>query len=92
MKAGGATLLTTAAIPQPVWADDDDAENKPFLDGYAGTRSCVAGDKVTFHTSTNVDRYDVEIARIGLERKVVWAKKNLPGGEYELPLQATSHG
>lgn len=68
MKAGGVTLLATAAIPRPAWANENDADEQPFLHGYVGTRSCVAGDKVTFHTSTNVDRYNVQIARVGLER------------------------
>ncbi|MGI9458176.1 MAG: N,N-dimethylformamidase beta subunit family domain-containing protein [Aeoliella sp.] len=92
MQAGAVTLLTGAALGRITWGDEDDQTDKPFLHGYAGTRSCVAVDKMTFHTSTNIDRYDVEIARIGIEPKVVWTKKNLPGAAYELPPHATSHG
>ena len=64
----------------------------PFIHGYPGKRSYVAGEEVTFHLSTNVGRVDVEIARIGAERKLVWSKKGIAAGEHPVPKHASSHG
>ena len=49
------------------------AKAEPFIHGYPGKRSYVAGEEVTFHLSTDTAKVDVEIARIGLQRKVVWS-------------------
>ena len=64
----------------------------PFLHGYPAKRSYVAGEEVTFHVSTNLGKVDVEIARIGAERKPVWSKKGIAAGEHPVPKHASSHG
>ena len=51
-----------------------------FVEGYADRLSVPAGDGIGFHVSTNLLRYSAEIARLGAERKVVWARDNLGGG------------
>ena len=38
------------------------ATAEPFIHGYPGKRSYVAGEEVTFHLSTDTAKVDVEIA------------------------------
>ena len=68
------------------------ATAEPFIHGYPGKRSYVAGEEVTFHLSTDTAKVDVEIARIGLQRKVVWSKKGIPAWQHPVPKHASSHG
>lgn len=66
--------------------------NGPQLYGYTDTLSVAPGEQIGFHVSTNVSKYDMEIARIGAERQIVWSKDDLPGAEYPIPGHASSHG
>ena len=68
------------------------ATAEPFIHGYPGKRSYVAGEEVTFHLSTDTAKVDVEIARIGSLRKVVWSKKGIPAWQHPVPKHASSHG
>lgn len=63
-----------------------------FIEGYADRLSVPSGDGITFHVSTNLSRYSAEIARLGLQRKVVWAQDNLLGASHPVPTNASSHG
>ena len=65
---------------------------EPFIHGYPGKRSYVAGEDVTFHLSTDTGKVDVEVARIGAQRTVVWARKGVPAGQHPVPKHASSHG
>lgn len=66
--------------------------NGPQLYGYTDILSVAPGEQIGFHVSTNVSKYDMEIARIGSERQIVWSKNDLPGVEYPIPDHASSHG
>ena len=63
-----------------------------YIEGYADRLSCRAGEQLGFHISTSAAKYAVEIARIGAEREVVWKQEDLPGAEYPVPGNASSHG
>ncbi|MGK0188054.1 MAG: mono/diheme cytochrome c family protein/glucose/arabinose dehydrogenase [Verrucomicrobiales bacterium] len=62
------------------------------IEGYPGKRSYVAGEELTFHVSADFDQFDVEIARIGAQRKVVWSKQGVAGKKHPVPAHASSHG
>ena len=63
-----------------------------FIEGYSNRLSVPAGDRIAFHVSTSLPRYAAEIARVGAQRKVVWAKDNLVGARHPVPTNASSHG
>ena len=65
---------------------------EPFIHGYPGKRSYVAGEEVTFHLSSDTAKVDVEIARIGSQRKVVWSQKGIPALQHPVPKHSSSHG
>jgi hypothetical protein len=62
------------------------------IDGYTDQLSVPAGDEISFHISTGADRYDMEIARVGAERKIVWSRTGLSGAEHPVPPDASTHG
>jgi mono/diheme cytochrome c family protein len=68
------------------------AAANPLIHGYPGKRSYLAGEEVEFHLSADTGKVDVEIARIGSERNVVWSKKGIPVGQHPVPKHASSHG
>ncbi len=63
-----------------------------FVEGYTDALSYQAGDEIAFHVSTTAQRYDVEIARLGAQRRVVLSKQGLAGQEHPVPDNASSHG
>ena len=63
-----------------------------FVEGYAGHISYAPGDELTLHVSTSATSFDVEIARVGAKREVVWTAKAVPGKELPVPENASSHG
>ena len=63
-----------------------------FVEGYAGRVSYQAGEEVTIHVSTSAGNCSIEIARIGAERQVVTNFVRVPGQEYPVPENASSHG
>ena len=63
-----------------------------FVEGYTGQLSYEAGNEITFHISSSVPEFSVEIARIGAEREVVLTKSGLPGAEHPIPENAASYG
>jgi len=67
---------------------------RAVVDAYAGRLSYTAGETLTLHCSANtgVTAFDVEIARCGREREVVWRKEGVPGVHHPTPEDASSHG
>jgi len=90
------TMLTASCFTGEVRSDEQTktvaTTANPFIHGYPGKRSFVAGEEVTFHLSTNVGKVDVEIARIGAERKLVWSKQGIEAAEHPVSKHASSHG
>ena len=64
----------------------------PFIQGYPGQRSHVAGEAATFHLSSNLEKVNLKIARVGSEREVVWRGKEIHVAEQPVPAHASSHG
>jgi hypothetical protein len=63
-----------------------------FIEGYAGQQSVAPGEVVTLHVSTSVEKYNVEISRVGAKKESVWARNKVPGKAYPTPENASSHG
>ncbi len=66
--------------------------NGPNLEGYTDKLSVEPGEKISFHISTSLPSYSVEIARLGAAREVVWSTEDVPGAEHAIPEDASSHG
>jgi hypothetical protein len=62
------------------------------IEVYTGTLSARPGDEVTIHVSTSLDRYNLQVARIGQETEVVWSRDDLEGAFYETPVDAARTG
>lgn len=69
-----------------------DSSAQLTISGYTDQLSIPAGDKISFHISTGAPRYDVEIARVGAERQVMWSRRGLCGTEHPVPADASTHG
>lgn len=64
-----------------------------YIEGYPGDISYAPGDEAAFHISTTSPVYDIEIARLGVERKIVFEKKKIEGGlEFAVPEKAAAEG
>jgi hypothetical protein len=63
-----------------------------YIEGYAAVRSVAQGQAVPLHVSTSAAKFDVEVARIGLQRQVVWKKTGLPGQAQPIPENASAMG
>ena len=63
-----------------------------YIEGYTDRLSYVPGDTLALHVSTPQPRYDIEIARIGADRRVVLRLEDIEGGEHPVPDNASSHG
>jgi hypothetical protein len=63
-----------------------------MLDAYAWPQSVDAGDEVAFHVSTDAASFDLEIAREGSERAVVWTAEGVAGRAIDAPGDASSAG
>ena len=66
--------------------------NEHFIEGYASPTSVRAGEHVRLHISTSAPEYSVEVARVGLEREIVWAREGLTGARHPVPELASTHG
>jgi hypothetical protein len=67
-------------------------EQRAPVEGYTDQQSYQAGDEIKFHVSIAADRFDLEIARVGAERVVVWKKEGLAGKQFPIAADASSHG
>jgi hypothetical protein len=81
--------LLTCSIASAAAPDD---ASSLFIEGYAGQLSVAPDEDVTFHVSTSAKKFDVEIIRIGAQDETVWGRKDVPGKEYPVPENASSHG
>lgn len=62
------------------------------LDGYTNQVSYQAGDEIQVHVAAGVPTFSMEIARLGVNREVVWRKDGLTAGNHVIPADASSHG
>jgi hypothetical protein len=67
-------------------------ETRAPIEGYTDQLSYRAGEEIAFHVSSAAATFDLEIARIGVERRVVWHRKLIPGHQHSIPDNASSHG
>ncbi|MBX3398431.1 MAG: hypothetical protein KF873_06800 [Gemmataceae bacterium] len=86
LAAGAGLLAATRLAAQP-----KDAK-PPLVEGYTNQVSYAPGEELKLHVSSAAERYDVEIARLGAKREVVWSKKGVPGKVHPIPANASSHG
>lgn len=63
-----------------------------FIEGYAGQRSIVQGGEMPIHVSTTAAKYQIEVARLGAVREVVWTTKDVPGAAHPIPEDASANG
>ena len=63
-----------------------------FIEGYAGQRSIAQGEEIPIHVSTTAAKYEIEVARLGAMREVVWKKSDVPGAAYAVPEDASANG
>src|SRR6185312_3076707 len=59
---------------------------------YATPLSLLPGEVVSLHLSSGVSRVDVEVARIGVHREVVWRRGELEAREQALPDDVVERG
>jgi hypothetical protein len=75
-----------------VGAQRSDEPRPLYIEAYCDHLSYEPGDTVGFHVSASREKYSMEIFRLGAETVKVWSQKNLPGKEYSIPENASSHG
>lgn len=63
-----------------------------FIEGYATQTSVQQGANVGICVSTSAAKYDIDVARLGLDRAVVWQKSGLPGQAQIVPEDAAPNG
>lgn len=63
-----------------------------YIEGYADQLSYRAGEVVSLHVSTSAPLYDMEVARIGAQREIVWREESLKGAAYDIPEEASAQG
>ncbi len=73
-------------------ATADDSPPPLTVEGYTNQVSYRAGEEVAFHVSTTSPVYAMEIARLGSEAKVVYAKADIPGASHPIPEDASANG
>ena len=62
------------------------------LEGYANRLSVEPGEEITFHISSPTSPINVEIARIGAEREIVWGIGDLRCEAHPVPPDAAANG
>jgi hypothetical protein len=63
-----------------------------MLDAYAWPQSVDVGEEVPLHLSTDAASFDVEVAREGAERTVVWSRDAVAGRAHDVPQDAAADG
>lgn len=63
-----------------------------MLEGYCFPRSAASGGSIPLHVSTDAATFDVEVAREGAERQVVWHALEVRGEAYPIPDDAAANG
>ena len=62
------------------------------LEAYCVPPSARRGETVALHVSTDVGPFDIEVAREGAEREVVWSATEVRGEDHPPPEEASSSG
>jgi hypothetical protein len=62
------------------------------LEGYCFPRSAAPGGSLPLHVSTTAGTFDVEVAREGVEREVVWRTSAVRGDLHPAPDDASANG
>jgi hypothetical protein len=63
-----------------------------MLEAYCFPRSALPGESLPLHVSTDAGTFDVEVAREGAERTVVWHASGIEAGARSTPADAAEHG
>jgi hypothetical protein len=63
-----------------------------YIEGYAGQVSVAQGEELPLHVSTTAAKFEVEVARLGAERTIVWRKGDIPGQAQPVPEDASANG
>jgi hypothetical protein len=63
-----------------------------MLEAYVWPQSADGGQEVALHVSTDAPSFDVEVAREGAERAVVWTRSGVAGVAAETPADASANG
>ncbi len=63
-----------------------------FIEGYAGQTSVAQGEALPVHVSTSAAKFEIEVARLGATRAVVWKQADLPGQVQPVPENASAYG
>ena len=63
-----------------------------FIEGYAGQRSVAQGEEIPIHVSTTAAKFEIEVARLGAAREIVWKKSDVPGQVQPVPEDASANG
>lgn len=63
-----------------------------FIEGYAGKISLAQGEELPLHVSTTAATFEVEVARLGAKREVVWKKSDAVGHAHPVPEDASAFG
>ncbi len=65
---------------------------RPIVSGYCWPRSLEAGGTTALHLSATTGTVDVEVARVGAERTVVFRADAVSVGDHPIPDDASAHG
>jgi len=63
-----------------------------IIEGYAGQRSASQGEDIPIHVSTTAAKFEIEVARLGATREIVWKKSDVPGAAQPVPEDASAMG
>jgi len=63
-----------------------------MLEAYCFPRSAAPGETLPLHVSTDAASFDVEVARVGAARDVVWTASAVPGTRHDTPDDAAASG
>jgi hypothetical protein len=63
-----------------------------IVEGYAGNVSVAQGEAVGIHARTTAAKFEIEVARLGVQREVVWKKADVAGAMHAVPAEASAMG
>jgi hypothetical protein len=66
--------------------------NPLFIEGYAVQRSVAQGEELPVHVSTTAAKFEIEVARLGAVREVLWKEAAVPGQAHPVPEDASANG
>ncbi len=85
--AAGASMIASPNL----FAQSKDTK-PPLIEGYTDQVSYAPGEVLKLHISSATPKFNMEIARLGAKREVVWQKENITGKVQSIPANASSHG